>query len=167
MLKTSKAYGKAIFAHALEHDSLNSWQVFLQQLSQIDHPALKNPTLNKTALMSVFEEVLELSDAQRVFLSLLIKNQHTKGLQAILNAFNQHYLKHQQITPVIIRTARQLVKKDQNSIVSSLEKKMGTTVQPDFQVNPSLIGGVQFEVNSKLFDHSFSHILKQIHPNNR
>lgn len=162
MLKTSRAYSKAAFDYALEHQELKSWYTLCQNLQGLSHTAFSNPTLSSEEMRAAFSD-LKLTEGQQQWLDLLIEHRHLRLLSEIIPEFIGRYQAHENIVPVKVVTAKPLKAAEQKNIGTRLKKQLNTEIAIDFHTNPALIGGVQFEINDKLIDHSLALVLKQIH----
>lgn len=162
MQKTSRAYSKAAFDFALEHQELDAWFSLCLKLKSLSHKAFTNPTLGSEKLWSVFED-LKPTQGQRNWLDLMIQHKHLRLLPEISRGFITHYHEYLNIVPVHVTTATPLESEAQETLSSKLKKQLNSEVVVDFSINPTLIGGVQFEIHGKLIDHSLALVLKQIH----
>lgn len=161
MSKVSRAYGKAAFDYASSNQELDKWFKLCEQLD-IEHKALSNPTLDDQDLWKAFKH-LSLTETQKAWLDLMFESHHAHHLASAAKDFIHRYYKHTGVVPVKVITVKSLTKKDQNALNKKLEKQLGKKVVSEFLVNPDILGGVQFEINDKLIDHSLSLILKQLH----
>lgn len=165
MAKTSHAYAQAAFNHAKKTEKLKKWVDFFEQIAPLSHQALRNPTLEKSALMTVFTDSLDLLPEQTAWLELLVSNRHLFLLPKISDSFFKAYRAEKGILWVEVTTANALNKTQQSSIKQKLKKQMNKDIEANFQVDETIIGGIQFEFEGKLIDHSLAHILKQMYLN--
>lgn len=162
MLKTSRAYSKAAFDFALEHQELDAWYSLCQKLENLSHKAFTNPTLSAETLWSALEG-LQITQGQKALIDLMMQHKHLRLLSEVSKGFIARYYEHLKIIPVHVTTATPLASSERKVLDSKLKKQLNSEVIVDFSTNPALIGGVQFEINGKLIDHSLALVLKQLH----
>ena len=162
MSKASHAYAQATFNHALTSGELNDWCEKMQLLQDIKHPALKNPFASD-AVIDCLANSLSLSDSQTQWLHSLKKDKCLHLVGKIANHFIKQYQHSQQVTPVILITARRLTEQEQSQFQHKLTDMFKHDINLQFAVNPAIIGGVQLEHSGKLIDLSYAKVINQLH----
>ena len=69
-------------------------------------------------------------------------------------AFDQFYAKQRGVQRAMVRTAKEMTGAEKSRIESLLARVVGGEVELTSEVDPSLIGGIQLRIGSKLVDAS-------------
>lgn len=160
MRNTSRAYAKAAFNYAIQHDSLTSWFGLITCLEAISHPILKSPHLTHSTFISALPDSISLSEPQSEWIRLLITHRHIKLLPRICEHFIRMHKEHQHVKTVKVITARALTDAEKQRFSQDLSREKTQLV---FNVDPRIIGGVQIEHNGVLIDRSYANILNQLY----
>jgi F-type H+-transporting ATPase subunit delta len=167
----TRRYAKALVELGVEQQAVtaygNELAIVKETLSREDllRQLLDNPTLaleKKTAMLADLCKVLELSEGMGKFLGLLL----SKGRLCFLGQIEENYRRQADelsgILSAKITSAFELDDVQQQAIAASLEKQTGKQVAVTVEVNADLIGGLQAEINGRLFDGSVKTQLKRI-----
>lgn len=164
-------YARALLQIAAEQKQIEQYAAELAEVSTVmksedmlrlllDSPTF--PLAKKTAIMHDIVELLGLNLGMRNFLDLLLTKRRINYLQQI----DVHYRKFADdmsgVIRVNIRAANKLTKKRADDINKSLEQQTGKQVVLSVATDKSLIGGLQAEMDGKLFDGSVKTQLKRI-----
>lgn len=63
---------------------------------------------------------------------------------------------------VTVTTAIELTAAEQKSIAAKLKKKFGASASTNFEVDPSILGGITLRINADYYDGSLSRKLEAI-----
>ena len=126
---------------------------------------LDSPTFaleKKTAIMHDIVAQLGLDEGLGRFLDLLLKKDRISYLPQIEISFRKFADELSGVVRARIRAARELSEPRVNAIRQELEKQTGKQIVLSLQTDQSLIGGLQAEMEGKLFDGSVKTQLKRI-----
>ncbi len=105
------------------------------------------------------------------FLSLLIEANRTDALNEVLNQYSTSCNEYNNVVKPLIISAIELNENQKNRIIEKLQNKMTKTIQPEYQINPDIIGGLVIEINDMTIDCSlktkFDNMKKQLTKGNR
>lgn len=105
------------------------------------------------------------------FIYLLIDSNRTDALSEILNQYSASYNKHNNVVKPLVISAVELSENQKSRIIEKLQNKMTKTIQPEYQINPEIIGGLVIEIDDKTIDCSlktkFDNMKKQLTKGNR
>jgi F-type H+-transporting ATPase subunit delta len=88
------------------------------------------------------------------FLGVMATNGRAKDILSAEYAFDQLYANQRGIKRAVVRTAKEMSGAERARIESLLAKLVGGEVELSSEVDPSLIGGIQLRIGSKLVDAS-------------
>ena len=159
----AKRYSRALFNLALEEKAveryageLDSFNQVLKNLPDLED-ALRNPLYPEGAKQTVLQKVsaqMELSPIINSFLSLLIERKRIRHLPEISNYYHRLIDESSNISRAKVKAAVQLADAEVNEIAAALEKKIGKKVLVEFEVDPSLLGGVFAQIGDFVLDGS-------------
>ena len=90
------------------------------------------------------------------FLGVMATNGRAKDILGAEVAFDQLYANQRGIKRAVVRTAREMSGAERARIESLLAKLVGGEVELSSEVDPSLIGGIQLRVGSRIVDASIA-----------
>ncbi|WP_339042168.1 ATP synthase F1 subunit delta [Candidatus Lariskella endosymbiont of Hedychridium roseum] len=167
----AKRYAKALLEAASCDGLLERIAVdFKSLMAIIDKDAksgslMTNSIVPKTLKLSLFETAIKNIDLHNFiknFVYLLVYHNRVALIKSIFEQF-QHLLDLQNnIKTVVVKTASELSKKMINSLKKGLEDCLMSSVRIQNIVDPSIIGGMVVEVDSKLLDASIAGKLNRI-----
>jgi len=122
---------------------------------------------NKGKRFSVLKNSFEgkLDEITLRFILFLEQKKRLYLLEVICEVFEKLYLEFKEIVEVRIASHCQLSKQQRDSICVQLEKKLKKIIQPNFEVDPGLIGGIKIQVGDEVYDHSIHTQLEQFKEN--
>jgi F-type H+-transporting ATPase subunit delta len=164
-------YAKALLNIATEQNQVEKYReeisgiATLMKQEDLLRLLLDSPTFTrkkKTAIMNDLATMFKLSDGMCRFLDLLLE----KGRIAQIGQIDANYQKFADelsgIVRATIRSANDLSKERTEAIKSGLEKQTGKQVLLSVETDKTLIGGIQAEIDGKLFDGSVKTQLKRM-----
>jgi F-type H+-transporting ATPase subunit delta len=119
--------------------------------------ALTNPGLTTVERKAVLDQVLSKMkmDAHSAnFLRLLVDKNRFAAFDGIQRSFNEMADELAGRARAVVTTATDLTADMRKTVQSALESSTGKTVEIDFQVDPSLIGGMVAQVGDISYDAS-------------
>mgnify|MGYP003833011583 FL=1 len=118
----------------------------------LDSPAFSRDT--KVAALKAVAAKAAYSPLFSKFLGVIATNGRAKDILGAEAAFDQLYAKQRGVKRAVVRTAKEMTGAERARIESRLAKLVGGEVELSSEVEPSLIGGIQLRIGSKLVDAS-------------
>ena len=159
----AKRYSRALFNLALEEKSVEQYGAELDGFNQVlkDFPdlgnALRNPLYPETVKKTLFQKVaaqLELSPIMKSFLNLLVEKGRIQHLAEIADYYHRLIDEYSNISRAKVKAASKLADAEIIEIAVALEKRIGKKIVVEFEVDPSLIGGVFAQIGDFVLDGS-------------
>ena len=119
--------------------------------------ALKSPlhkAEEKSAVLAALSEKLGMPALARNFVGVVALNRRAGELPEIARSFAEKAAKHRGASRVIARVAKPISKDQTLVLESAVSKALGRSVTVDVEVDPTLIGGLQLKMGSRLVDAS-------------
>lgn len=158
----ARRYAHAMFELALESDMLDTLESDLKGVLDIinTNPELQrivfHPQITskdkKELVGNIFAE--HISTVAQNSLFFLIDRRRESFLGDIVAAFILLANQHRNIVEVNVTSAVEMNEKEQQNLAKVLDKLAGKKVQPDYAVDPSLIGGVIVRIGDRVIDGS-------------
>ena len=164
MAESGAVYGNAL--HDLAVESAREEQI-LKDLTLIAdvlsaEPAyvrlLDSYVLSKAERQSLLEQSFGGKvDAMTLnLLKIMVDRNALKGFSQCRKAYVSAYREQHRIAVARISSAVELRSDQKEKIVSSLSRKTGKTIEPEYVVNPELRGGMRIEVDGVCYDNTVS-----------
>lgn len=155
MAVAQRMYARALFEAAEEAgrldqvaEELAAFAGALGEVPELD-AFLRNPQVEPAGKASVLDELVTGADKLvRNFLLLVVEKGRAGELAEIAREFQALYARSQNRLTVELQTAHELTDEEAESIVRTIEKASGRTVEATRSVDPSLIGGIVLQVGS-------------------
>lgn len=161
----SKTYGDALFELALEEDKVDALLEETQQLRKVlsendEFGRLMNhPKINKEEKIQVAKNVFEgrMSEELLGFLVIIISKGRYKDLDAVLDYFTEEVKKYKGIGIATVTTAVPLREEQCRKIEQRLlDTTSYTTMEMNYLLDKSLIGGMVIRIGDRVVDSSIS-----------
>lgn len=159
----SKVYGDALFSLAVEEDQVNElWK----EASIINEaikgnpeflPILCHPEMSMNKKFSLLQDVFqqELSQNMMGLLNVLLKKGRIGEILPVLDYFIEQVMAYKKIGEVKVRTPMPLSKEQKEKIENKLlEVSEYETVNVDYQIDESLLGGMVIRIGDRVLDNS-------------
>lgn len=118
---------------------------------------LNSPAFSRDTKVSALKEIAAKAGYSPLFakfLGVVATNGRARDLLGAEAAFDQLYAKQRGVKRAVVRTAKEMSGAERTRIESLLAKLVGGEVELSSEVDPSLIGGIQLRIGSKLVDAS-------------
>jgi F-type H+-transporting ATPase subunit delta len=155
MAAAHRVYARALFEAARDEGKLDQVAADLAALASAFEqvPALRaflrNPQVEQAGKASVLDEICAgADDLVRNFVRLVAERGRAGELAEINAEFEALVARAQNRLAVELTTAYELSDEEARSIVQTIEKASGRTVEATRSVDPSLIGGIVLQVGS-------------------
>ena len=161
MAVAQRMYARALFEAAQEAGRVDAVSVDLAALSQAmeDVPELRaflrNPQIEPSGKAAVLEQLaVDADELVRNFVRLAAEKGRAGELQEFGEELDGLVAQAQNRLSVELTTSYELSDAEAKSIVQTIEKASGRTVEATRSVDPSLIGGIVLQVGSHRADGS-------------
>ena len=168
----ARPYALAAYDVALKSNTVDSWWQCLLALKQalaIDKMKdyVVNPTVSLEDKLKVLESVCQdwMTDDTKRFVRLLGENSRLLAIDDICAIYLQKKEEASQQVRSSFVTAFELDESQQKLLVDAISKKTGLNIQPEFSVDPDLIGGAIVRFNGNVIDISVRKQLAQLKNN--
>ena len=170
MSKISSEYAKALFMLAIENDCLESYDEALDLVSEV---FINNPDYSKVlasysiplserldAIDKAFSG--ELPKEVLSFLKLLCEKRHISEFSECAKQYKDMVCDIQKLSNAKVTSAAELSENEKTALKEKLEKIGGHSVNIDYAVDKSILGGLIVEIDGKIMDSSLKKHLKNV-----
>ena len=165
----ARPYAVAAFKQAEEEGRLGEWADMLELLAAIARDPtmsglIANPRVDRARLVELFIDVCgdRLSDTGRNFVRVVGQYGRFALLPDISQRFAEERAAREGRNHVHVTSAFELSDPQRTTIVTAMEKRLGTKVTLDCAVDDSLIGGVVIRAGDLVIDASLRGRLAQL-----
>lgn len=177
--KIARKYSNALLEMALEkdvvskvYDDLTFVCETLNSNKQLEE-VFYNPVISINDKKDIIEKLfsVHVDKITLDFLFLLIEANRTEALNEVLNQYSASFNEYNNVVKPVVISAVELNENQKSRIIEKLQNKMTKTIQPEYQINPEIIGGLVIEINDMTIDCSlktkFENMKKQLTKGNR
>ncbi|MGC9196123.1 MAG: ATP synthase F1 subunit delta [Syntrophobacteraceae bacterium] len=159
----AKRYSRALFNLAVEANAIEQFATeldgFIEVLkAQPDFEnMLRNPLYPEEVKVGLFKKVsalMSLSTIVSNFLNLLVEKKRIQHLPEITDYYHRLIDEHSNISRAKVKAAVKLDAAEIEKIAGALEKKIGKKIVVEFELDPSLLGGVFAQIGDLVLDGS-------------
>ncbi len=149
--------------------SQNKEDVILEQLRLISngnqgevYKVLALPTIPKDLKFQLLDELKKTDlDPELInFIKVLVNRNDFELLSMISEEFKKLFVESKNIQEVTAIVSKKLSKKNEEMLISDLEKKLEKKVEISFEEDPSLIGGIKLKWDNKEIDNTIKKHLR-------
>lgn len=159
-LTLARPYAEAVFKLAQEENDLAGWSALLRALAQLaadDHmkQVFTNPGYTDETVFELILSILgKVSTKEQNFIRVLIENNRLVLSPEISELYAALQAQAEASQDVEVTSAFRLDAKQESSLASMLEKKLGKKINLTSTVDESLIGGVVIHAGDLVIDGS-------------
>lgn len=161
-METEREYGEALFALALETQAVDAFEeaLTLVEATLTEHPDyvefLASPAVPLSERLAAVEEAFGKYCPEYVvsFLQLLCEHGKVREVLDCIAHFRRLATAAQNRAVAVITSAVALSDSQKTALCEKLAKKIGKQIDPHYQIDDSLIGGVRIEVDGHTIDGS-------------
>ena len=88
------------------------------------------------------------------FLSMMVERGYSREIPACLDEYLRLYREDRGIAVAKVISARPLGEGEKEKLVAALERRYAATVEAEYKVDPTLLGGLKVEISGMLLDGS-------------
>ncbi|GAB6034994.1 F0F1 ATP synthase subunit delta [Galenea microaerophila] len=165
----ARPYAEAVFELAKASNTLNEWSDILQNLATITateemQGLLQNPNISEADKVQVYVDILgeALNDQAKNLLQVLAENHRLILLPFIAEIYEALKAEEEKRVKANVLTAFELTKEQEDQLKTALNKKYDANVEINYEVDPSLIGGIKIKVGDWVIDGSVATQLKEL-----
>ena len=125
----------------------------------------RSPLYTRAQQTNAFRAVLQRMDVgelTRRFIFVVAENRRLFALSSMIDAYLAELARRRGEVRAKVTTARDLSDRQRDSLVEALRGSVGSKVQVDVSVDPSLIGGLVVQVGSRMIDNSLKTKLQRL-----
>jgi F-type H+-transporting ATPase subunit delta len=161
--EAAQRYAAAVFELALDTGEVDAVEAGLTALAKTIEGndelkrALRSPLYKSEEKAAVLEDIgksLRLPDLARRFVGVVALNRRAGDIPGMARAFADRAARHRGASRVTARVARPISQGQVLELESAVSRSLGRKVSVDVEVDPSLIGGLQLRMGSRLVDAS-------------
>lgn len=156
----ARPYAEAVFALADKGGDLAKWSRTLATMAAVSanpevRRAIGDPNLSSEQVYGLFAAASgTLATEEQNFLRVLIENDRLAALPEIAAIYEDLKNEREGVVEAVITTAFPLDKQQLAALVGEIESRFKRKVQPQVNVDASLIGGVRMQVGDEVIDGS-------------
>jgi len=165
----ARPYAEALFARAVETDTLDQWSEMLGFLAEAARdPALAgliaSPKLDRSQMIDLVLDIGtgQLSDEGQNLVRLLATNGRLVALPEICQLFETRRAEHQGTLEVEVTSAFVLEADQEQQLAAALQRKLGREIRVSSVQDPELIGGFRVRAGDMVIDGSVAGRLGQL-----
>ena len=143
---------------------LKTWETLINANADLQ-TAFRNPAIAHSSKEKVLENLIEKTKPTRTtanFLRVLLRNSRLTEIGEINEKFASVLEERSGVVSAQITSARPLSEAQKAEMNSNLAKLTGKTVNLNFEINESLIGGVVTKLGSTVYDGSVKSQLEEL-----
>lgn len=160
--RAAKRYARALFRTALAKNVVPQISDDLHTLTQALKNSerfrkfLKSPDSTPEAKKHLFNAALDnkANPLTKDFIRLLVDKNRDEEILAVKLEFDQLRRDHENVTRALVQSAIELDQNQKDTIVQTIAQKTGRNLEPEFTVDPALIGGVKVTYGDYVLDGS-------------
>jgi F-type H+-transporting ATPase subunit delta len=164
-------YATALFELAEQNKALDQVAADLKKLKTMisESPDLRrligSPVMSRAeqgGAIASLAKTTKMHDLTKNFLSVVASNRRLAAVSAMADAFLGRLAARRGEVSAQVWAATQLTDSQQNALGAALKKAVGSNVNLDVAVDPSLLGGMVVKVGSRMVDSSLKTKLQRL-----
>ena len=156
----ARPYAKAAFDFAVEHNQLAQWQSMLNfAAAVVTDDSMQNILVSDLSAAKIADLIIKICDDQldqygANLIRIMAENKRLQVLPAVLALFNEYVDDYKSITEVYVTSAFPLSDKQQQNIITAMEKRLARKVKLNCNVDSTLIAGAIIRTDEFVIDGS-------------
>ena len=168
--ETGNRYALALYELAKENSEIEAVEKDIKEILAIYNTSknfknfIKDPTQSQSSQLEVLNKIsveMSLSKIIKNFLSILTIKRRIFFLNTIFLNFLSLVSKKKGELKASLISSKKLTNEELKNLNTGLSQAMGTTVEFDYKVDESLIGGLKIQIGSLMVDTSIKNKLKK------
>ena len=165
----ARPYAKAVFASALDTDSIDEIKKELKTMALVSSTTevksmIEDPTLSNNEILNSLKTLLEgtISKTSQSLLNVLAENNRFNLLEAIFEIYKEIVAKHKEQKSVEVFVATEPSSDTEEKIKTRLVSTYGEGTNVEFKIDPHIMGGLSIKVGDETLDLSVKGKVKKL-----
>ena len=165
----ARPYAKAVFASALDTDSIDEIKEELKTMALVSSTIevkslIEDPTLSNNEILNSLKTLLEgsISKTSQSLLNVLAENNRFNLLEAIFEIYKEIVAKHKEQKSVEVFVATEPSSDTKETIKTRLVSTHGEGTNVEFKIDPHIMGGLSIKVGDETLDLSVKGKVKKL-----
>ena len=165
----ARPYAKAVFASALDTESIDEIKEELKTMAMISSTIevkglIEDPTLSNNEILNSLKTLLEgsISKTSQSLLNVLAENNRFNLLEAIFEIYKEIVAKHKEQKSVEVFVATEPSSDTKETIKTRLVSTHGEGTNVEFKIDPHIMGGLSIKVGDETLDLSVKGKVKKL-----
>lgn len=166
----SKEYAMALFSLGVESGAQTEIYSNLAHVAKVfeDAPQLADyllsPGIPRATRLQTLKDAFEGDTHEYVvsFLSLLCEHKDIDILSECIVEYNKLYEQNKNLSHALVKSAEPLTDEEKAKLIAKLEKVSGKSVDAEYRIDKSILGGVVVEMEGTIIDGSLKHRLESV-----
>ena len=165
----ARPYAKAVFASALDTDSIDEIKKELKTMALVSSTTevkslIEDPTLSNNEILNSLKTLLEgsISKTSQSLLNVLAENNRFNLLEAIFEIYKEIVAKHKEQKSVEVFVATEPSSDTKETIKTRLVSTHGEGTNVEFKIDPHIMGGLSIKVGDETLDLSVKGKVKKL-----
>ena len=165
----ARPYAKAVFASALDTDSIDEIKEELKTMALVSSTIevkslIEDPTLSNNEILNSLKALLDgsISKTSQSLLNVLAENNRFNLLEAIFEIYKEIVAKHKEQKFVEVFVATKPSSDTEETIKTRLVSTYGEGTNVEFKIDPNIMGGLSIKVGDETLDLSVKGKVKKL-----
>ena len=165
----ARPYAKAVFASALDTDSIDEIKEELKTMALVSSTIevkslIEDPTLSNNEILNSLKALLDgsISKPSQSLLNVLAENNRFNLLEAIFEIYKEIVAKHKEQKSVEVFVATEPSSDTEETIKTRLVSTYGEGTNVEFKIDPNIMGGLSIKVGDETLDLSVKGKVKKL-----
>ena len=165
----ARPYAKAVFASALDTDSIDEIKEELKTMALVSSTIevkslIEDPTLSNNEILNSLKALLDgsISKTSQSLLNVLAENNRFNLLEAIFEIYKEIVAKHKEQKSVEVFVATEPSSDTEEKIKTRLVSTYGEGTNVEFKIDPHIMGGLSIKVGDETLDLSVKGKVKKL-----
>ena len=165
----ARPYAKAVFASALDTDSIDEIKEELKTMALVSSTIevknlIEDPTLSNNEILNSLKTLLDgsISKTSQSLLNVLAENNRFNLLEAIFEIYKEIVAKHKEQKSVEVFVATEPSSDTKETIKTRLVSTHGEGTNVEFKIDPHIMGGLSIKVGDETLDLSVKGKVKKL-----
>ena len=165
----ARPYAKAVFASALDTESIDEIKEELKTMSLVSSTIevkgmIEDPTLSNNEILNSLKTLLDgsISKTSQSLLNVLAENNRFNLLEAIFEIYKEIVAKHKEQKSVEVFVATEPSSDTKETIKTRLVSTHGEGTNVEFKIDPHIMGGLSIKVGDETLDLSVKGKVKKL-----
>jgi len=165
----ARPYAKAVFASALDTDSIDEIKEELKTMALVSSTTevkslIEDPTLSNNEILNSLKTLLDgsISKTSQSLLNVLAENNRFNLLEAIFEIYKEIVAKHKEQKSVEVFVATEPSNDTEETIKTRLVSTYGEGTNVEFKIDPNIMGGLSIKVGDETLDLSVKGKVKKL-----